>query len=123
MDKDAERSVIGADLQIKGEVSSEGAIWVHGRLEGTIEAKTVVVESDGVIDGTVSTDQLVIAGTVKGEVNARSVEIKAGAEVRADVHHDQISVASGAVLLGQIKRRTGSAQGGSGKAAKPSAAE
>jgi cytoskeletal protein CcmA (bactofilin family) len=109
MDSDTTRSVIGPDLQVTGELTSKGTMWIHGQVDGTAVAKTVVIEKGGHVKGTISADTVVIAGKVEGEVSAQSVEIKEGAHVEADIQHEQISVASGAALLGQVRRRTSAA--------------
>lgn len=109
MDSETTRSVIGSDMQVTGELTSKGTMWIHGQVDGTAVAKTVVVEKGGHVRGTVSAEKVVIAGRVEGEVSAHSVEIMEGAQVDADIQHEQISVASGAALLGQVRRRTSAA--------------
>lgn len=64
----------------------------------------MVIEKDGLVDGTILADDVVIAGMVEGKVNARTAEIIAGAEVKAEVAYDQISVTLGAVHLGKSSR-------------------
>jgi cytoskeletal protein CcmA (bactofilin family) len=102
---DAQESVLGGDLVIEGDVTSDGPVNVQGRLVGSVRAPVVVVAGSGHVDGSVLAHDLSVDGAVSGTITARIVKFAKGAIVQADVIHQQITIEAGAEIQGRLHRR------------------
>lgn len=100
----ARHSLVAADLEIEGDVVSQGSVDIHGRVRGTVRAPEVVVGEDGSIDGAVSASALTVLGRITGSIEARALTLAATSMVRADVLHEEIAIATGARLEGRLIR-------------------
>lgn len=93
-------SLIDADMRITGTVISSGDIVLAGQLDGEIKCRTLVVEDEAVLTGTVNATETIVSGNLNGEVTsdvlrikgtgvfdgaikAKSVEVEKGASVKA----------------------------------------
>lgn len=100
-------SIISEGLQVTGNLSCDGDIQIDGRVQGDIEARSLTVGENGVVDGSIVADEVHVSGTLDGEISARSVVIARGAHVRGDIAHDVLSIESGAQFEGKSARRAG----------------
>lgn len=97
-------SIIGADLKIVGNLVCEGDIDVQGVVEGDIEAKTVTVDKDARINGSIQAQSLIVSGTVDGGMEASSISLTSTAVVTGEVIHETLSVDPGANLEARLSR-------------------
>lgn len=109
-------SVIGPGMEIVGDVKSDGTIRVEGRVEGSVKAaKSVVIGRKGVVEGDISTQDVVVAGRVVGTITAASrVEMQDTCQVEGDIRSRRIKLDEG----GQVEGRLHMGEVGSGPAAK-----
>lgn len=103
-------SVIAADAELVGDVSTPGDIRIEGRLTGNVRAaEQLLVAPGGRIDGEIDAAEAVIGGEVVGPVRAsRSVTLQASAQVFGTITTPRISVEEGAAMdvdLGMTKPR------------------
>ncbi len=98
-------TIIQADLTIFGEVRSEGAIQVYGRVEGTVVGRAVNIGEGAVMRGPVAADTIHISGEVDGSVKAPTVIIGKTARVIGTITHHTLSVEPGAVVDGRAPWR------------------
>ena len=97
-------SIIGTDLKIVGNLVCEGDIEVQGTIEGEIKAKTVSVDKDARVDGSMQAQSVTVSGTVEGAVEASSISLTSTATVTGEIAHETLSVEPGARLEAQISR-------------------
>ena len=95
------RTVIHADLTVLGDLLTDGHIEVLGRIDGTTNSHTIVVQEGGWVDGTVVADVAEIRGTVVGAVRATTVVIGSNARVFGSIFHNSLTIAPGAQLEGR----------------------
>lgn len=117
---DADTTVIARNATWKGELSSEGAVHIHGHVEGTVRARTdIFVAEEANVDATLSAERIVVAGTVKGSIRsgARFEALPTG-RVTGDVQTPTIVVHEGAIINGQF-RMGGAETAESAETAKP----
>ncbi len=100
-------SIISEGLQVTGNLACEGDVQIDGRVEGDIEARSLTIGENGVVEGSITADEVHVSGTLNGEINARTVVIARSAHVRGDVAHDVLSIESGAQFEGKSARRAG----------------
>src|SRR5262249_33506242 len=59
---------ISSDSRFTGRLRFQGTVVVEGEVEGEIEARRVVIRETGKAAGTISSDSILIAGSVTGDV-------------------------------------------------------
>lgn len=94
-------SIIGAGLTVVGNVDCPGDLQVFGNVEGDVRAHTLIVETDGHIEGRVFAQKLVIGGSINGPVMATDIRIEGTAKVLGNITHNMLIVEPGAFLEGR----------------------
>lgn len=97
-------SVISADMNVLGNIVSEGILDIDGRIEGNVRCHTVSVRPNGRVRGDVTADTVMIHGEVHGLVKARSVLLYATARVNGTIMHESLIIEDGAFVDGKFKR-------------------
>lgn len=104
-------TIIGPSLVIRGEVTSDEPVTIHGRVKGHIVMRnaTLTLSEVGRVDGTIRGTRVVVGGTMNGPVQATEhVELRRTAKVDGSLSADQVVIADGALFHGGIDmaRRT-----------------
>lgn len=97
-------SIIGSDLKIVGNLSCDSDIDVQGTVEGDIEAKTVTVDKDARVDGSIRAGSVVVSGVVDGKLEASEISLTSTSRVTGELLHDTLSVDPGARLEARLSR-------------------
>ena len=100
-------SIISADLQIDGNVTSEGDIQIDGTVNGDIKTRTLTLGEKGKVRGAIRADSARVCGTVEGEVCAATIILTKTAKVRGDVLHESLAIEAGAFIDGHCRRSSG----------------
>ncbi len=97
-------SIIGAGMTMVGDTDTDGSLRIEGTIRGSVRAgKSVVVGKDGLVDGSVFTQDAVIAGRVSGGIHAESrLELQATSEVSGEIVAPRMQVEEGAKVQGQV---------------------
>lgn len=105
-------SIIGVGMTIEGDSETDGSIRIEGSVHGSVKAgKSVVVGRDGLVDGSIYTQDAVISGRVSGGIQAVSrLELLATSEVSGEIEAPRMQVEDGAKVQGQVT--VGDATGG-----------
>lgn len=104
-----EQATIGRTLVIKGEVSGAEALFIDGRVEGTLSfpENRVTIGRNGNVAANVNAKELVIMGKVQGNVECSDrLDIRSEGSLTGDVITHRISVEEGAILKGGVEVRT-----------------
>lgn len=97
------RSVLGPDLKIVGEITSSGAVEILGEVEGTVSAQSLSIGAEGRMTGDISAEAVEIKGKLDGRVNSQSFTLRAAAQVKADVGYTTLVIESGAQIEGRFQ--------------------
>jgi cytoskeletal protein CcmA (bactofilin family) len=97
-------TVISANVEIFGALTSPDELHVYGKIDGNVRATSVTVCEGGVIMGDIVAETLVVAGKVEGRLYARSVQMQANAVVNGDVYHNSLGIDPAAVFEGVSRR-------------------
>ncbi len=97
-------SVIAADMNVLGNVISEGMLDIDGKIEGNVRCHTVSIRENGRVKGDVIAEVVHVYGTVEGLVKATSVMLYASAKVTGTVMHESLTIEDGAFVDGKLKR-------------------
>jgi cytoskeletal protein CcmA (bactofilin family) len=108
-------SSLSPGMTVIGKLVGEGAVKIYGRIEGELQASSVVICEGAQIDGDVVAKELTIAGRVKGTIHAGKVKLQSSAVVEGDIFHRSLSIEENARFEGMSRREEGHSE-------KPSAA-
>ena len=108
-------SIISSDLEIVGDLKSDGEIQIDGTVKGDIEGRRLTVGEQGKIDGTTVAETVRIFGTVSGRVQAKIVRLDKSAKVTADITHETLTIEAGAYFEGKVLPLKGASSGGTAK--------
>ena len=113
-------SIIGAGMTLDGDSETDGSLRVEGTIRGNVRAgKSVVIGRDGLVDGSIFTQDAVVAGRVSGGIHAVSrLELLATSEVSGEIEAPRMQVEEGAKVQGQVAVGESGGQGAF-KAAQP----
>jgi len=101
-------TVVGSGTEISGDVQFSGGLHLDGKIVGNVNGEegsdsTITVSEQGVVEGDVRVDSLVLNGTVIGDVYANErVELAAQARVSGTVYYRLLEMAMGAEVNGQL---------------------
>ena len=97
-------SIIGVGMTIEGDSETDGSLRIEGTICGSVRAgKSVVVGRDGLVDGSIYTQDAVISGRVSGGIHAVSrLELLATSEVSGEIEALRMQVEEGAKVHGQV---------------------
>lgn len=107
-------SIVSPDLVVSGNLKSQGDVQVDGKVLGDVEAASLTVGENGVIEGRVTARSLHVCGGITGEVNGGTVTLAASARVQGDIVHESLAIEAGAYVDGHCRRK--SAREGDGQA-------
>lgn len=112
----SEPTVIGRGAVVEGTIRLTGHVQVDGHIEGRLEVEgQVSVGPNGVINGEVFADELIIGGKVEGKAIARAhLLVASGGSVRGEVRYGSLQIERGGLIDGTT---------GHGNKSEPAAAE
>ena len=98
----AKTTVIAADAQWKGDITSEGDVHIFGRFDGSVRARIAIFVAEGAeVDAALAADSIVVAGSSKGSVRAQSrFEVHPTGRVAGDIVSPTLVVHEGATIAG-----------------------
>jgi cytoskeletal protein CcmA (bactofilin family) len=89
---------------LEGDSETDGSLRVEGTIRGNVRAgKSVVIGKDGLVDGSIFTQDAVVAGRVSGGIHAASrLELLATSDVSGEIEALRMQVEEGAKVQGQV---------------------
>ncbi len=99
-------AVIGQTFAINGNINCNQDLIIEGRVDGqTIDVgnNTLTIGIEGVINGDLKGDYVIIMGQVKGNVSATQlVELRASATLDGDIRSPRSHLEDGCTINGRI---------------------
>ncbi len=108
-------SIISPDLEIVGDLKSDGEIQIDGAVKGDIKGHMLTIGEQGKVDGSTVAETVRIFGTVNGRVQAKTVRLAESAKVTADITHESLAIEAGAYFEGRMHSLKGASSGGAAK--------
>lgn len=94
--------IIGAESEIKGDLTTKGIVKMDGTINGSIRADWVIVGETGTVIGDVSGRGTVVYGKIEGNIDStETTEIRASAVVEGDIRTAKLIVSEGAFFEGR----------------------
>jgi len=110
------KSLIASGTIITGDIAFADGLRIDGHVTGHLIASQdthslLVVSETAVIIGEVRADHVIINGTVQGPIYAQQLlELQPKARVDGDVSYKALEMHQGAIIAGQLRPVTGSAE-------------
>lgn len=97
-------TIIGSSIVVDGEISGDEDLVIQGTVKGKIALKeSLFVETSGVVEADIETQNVEIAGRVTGNIVASDkVELKSDCRVVGDIKAPRILIADGASFKGNV---------------------
>jgi cytoskeletal protein CcmA (bactofilin family) len=98
-------TVISRETCFEGNITATGKVYIYGEVQGNITAKEgmVKVMKNGLVNGDITSHEMIIDGTVNGECKAESIDICEHATVNGALDYVTLSVKKGAAFTGQAQ--------------------
>jgi len=106
-------TVIGKTTTIKGDLCFAGSLHIEGTVIGDVKADEgenamLVVDENGLVEGSVNVATVLINGSVEGDIHASEhAELMSGARVNGNVYYDLLEMAVGSEVNENLVRRRG----------------
>lgn len=97
---------IGSTIHIKGDVTGDEDLIIHGRVEGQINLKdhNVIIGSNGKVKANIHARQIVVEGELHGDMNGEEkVIIRETGNVLGNVVSPRVTLEDGAMFKGSIE--------------------
>ncbi|MGD1275810.1 MAG: polymer-forming cytoskeletal protein [Tepidisphaeraceae bacterium] len=110
-------TILGPDATIKGEVSFDKGMRVHGRVEGKINTPgRLHIAREAKLMADVEAGSIIIEGEVKGNLSASDrIELKSSARFEGDLRSGRLVVEEGAAFSGHVSVGPEAVKGGPAK--------
>lgn len=112
-------TILGPDASIKGEVSFEKGLRLHGRIEGKVTTQgRLHVAKEARMMADVEAGSIIVEGEVKGNLTATDrVDLKQSARYEGDLVASRLTVEEGAAFSGHVTVGPDAVKGGTRPAA------
>ena len=97
-------SIISEGFELQGDIKSTGGLHVEGKVDGRIDVDNLTVGAKGAVRGIVKCTALNIKGAFDGEATCVSLSLSGGAVVNGDISYSSLTMATGTVLTGRLKK-------------------
>ncbi len=97
---------IGSTIHIKGDVTGDEDLIIHGHVEGKIDLKdhNVIIGSNGKVEANINARQIVVEGKLRGDLNGEEkVIIRETGNVLGNVVSPRVTLEDGAMFKGSIE--------------------
>src|SRR5438270_3952983 len=97
-------SVLDSHISVTGDLETDGALRIDGRLEGTIHRADLIVIGQGAsVVGDVTAREVIVGGAVTGNIfAAQRTELQSTGIVAGDIRSAAILIHEGGVVQGRL---------------------
>jgi len=98
------KTLISQGCKFEGDLYSPDSTRIDGNVIGHLRGDSgLIIGEKGVIDGDISSVDVIVYGTVNGNVKAHKLEMKKGGNVAGDITIDELIMEVGSKFNGQCK--------------------
>ena len=92
------QSIIGKGAIFKGKISNASTIEINGRVEADIKSEKVTVGKNANLEGSISSELVVISGNYQGRIKADSVWLTDTSVITGEINYKSLQMDRGAAL-------------------------
>ena len=82
----------------EGKYKTTGSILIRNKFIGELSADQIIIDENGVFDGTLNSSELIISGNVSGKISSDSIVIMENGVISGDILYKQIAVFEGGII-------------------------
>jgi cytoskeletal protein CcmA (bactofilin family) len=99
------KNVLGADVEIKGNLKFSGELTFEGKIDGEIQTDgTLNLGDSAMVNGNINAQTVIVRGKINGNIAAKEkIEIKTKAELFGDIRAPKLSVEEGVTFVGKAE--------------------
>jgi cytoskeletal protein CcmA (bactofilin family) len=97
-------SIISEGFEFVGTITSEGTLNIAGVVRGKITAKSVLVDVEGLVEGELNADLLMVKGKVTGDVRCQDLNVGPRAIVDGTIAYQNIHIQRGGKVAGKFNK-------------------
>lgn len=97
-------TIISADMTIRGDLIGAGDLQIEGNVHGRIDVDHLVIAAGGSVEGDVVAKKVRISGALDGSLSADQVTLAGTCNVHGDIEYETLVMEAGARLEGQCRR-------------------
>lgn len=96
---------IGPRMTVRGTLTGEDDVVIHGRVEGTISVSAhVMIAEGGLVEADIEAESVEVRGQVEGDVvAAEGIVLREGARVVGNLRAPRVELVDGAQLKGSVE--------------------
>lgn len=101
----SERTWLNPGVSAEGRL--DGGQWpvdIGGQFKGEISGNEVIISQEGVVNGSIIAERVVIYGVFNGELDCYELEICENARVEGEIKSNNFSVTMGAEVVGSVSK-------------------
>ena len=99
-------SQLEGDGVFEGKYSTSGTIVLKNKFIGSLKADQIIIDTDGIFEGELKTEELIVSGFVNGNIDADNLIIMENGKISGDVTYNQLAVFEGGIIdVGGMKRK------------------
>lgn len=95
---------VGRDVSMQGLFTCDGLVRIEGRLQGEVRCGTLLVSRQGIVEGRIVAEHVVVYGTVQGDIYAQLIELMADCSVEGEIYHADLHLQQGSWFEGKSRR-------------------
>ena len=92
------QSIIGKGAIFKGKISNASTIEINGKVEADIKSEKVTVGKSANLEGSISSELVVISGNYQGKIKAESVWLTDTSVITGEINYKSLQMDRGAAL-------------------------
>lgn len=99
-----QHSFISKDAKLTGDIVSIGDVTIEGTLDGKIECRSLTLNGEPSISGSVEAETVHVCGSFEGEIHAKKVLLTKTAKLVGDIFQESLEILPGAIFEGRVAR-------------------
>ena len=102
-DEKQNNTVIASGVRFEGNITSNGQVYIYGTVHGNIDAKEglIKVMRNGVVEGDITSRELIIDGIVNGNCRSESIDIYENGNITGTIAYSSLTIKKGASFTGR----------------------
>lgn len=97
------RSLLSSDLRITGNISTTGVVEVMGDVQGDIDARTLLIGTEGTVTGKIRAETVEVRGNLSGSASCVQFTLRSTAVASVQVTYETLVIENGAEIEGKFK--------------------
>ena len=95
-------SIISVGAVFDGNFTFKGILHLDGHFKGNLKVDKITIGKNGVFNGKLNADVVVVMGVLKGEVKCSELSLNAYSSVSAKISYDSIKMQPGSSIAGEL---------------------